>query len=198
MVTIVGLKWGSKAVGGSDSYGYISQAELWLNGRLEIAQPWVEQVPWPNAEYTFSPLGYRPGRARTTITPTYSAGLPIMMALAKRIAGHCAMFWVVPLSGGLLVLATFGIGRKVGGSELVFVAAWLLATSPAFLFMLLAPMSDLPAAAAWTVAFWLSPQERSAPLLPGIATALARADSSKSGTHGMHPRALVHSGMALE
>jgi 4-amino-4-deoxy-L-arabinose transferase-like glycosyltransferase len=153
-IVIVGLTWSSKAAGGSDSYGYISQAELWLNGRLEITQPWVEQVPWPNAEGTFSPLGYRAGRTRTTITPTYSAGLPMMMALAKVVAGHCAIFWIVPLSGGVFVLAIFGIGRRVGGDPAGLVAAWLLATSPSFLYMLLQPMSDIPAAAAWMVAFW--------------------------------------------
>ena len=172
--TIVGLTWSSKAAGGSDSYGYISQAELWLNGRLEIAQPWAEQVPWPNAEHTFSPLGYRPGTAGTTITPTYSAGLPIMMALAKFVAGHCAIFWIVPLCGGVLVLATFGVGRRVGGDGAGIVAAWLLATSPAFLFMLMQPMSDIPAAAAWMVAFWCltSGTIRSA-VAGGFAAALA-------------------------
>ena len=171
---IVGLTWSSRAAGGSDSYGYISQAELWLNGRLEITQPWVEQVPWPNAEHTFSPLGYRPGRARTTITPTYSAGLPIMMALAKFVAGHCAIFWVVPLSGGVLVLATFGIGRRVGGGRAGLVAAWLLATSPSFLFMLMQPMSDIPAAAAWMVAFWcITSGTIGAAVAGGLAAALA-------------------------
>ncbi len=138
---------------------------------MEITQPWVEQVPWPNAEHTFSPLGYRPGRARTTITPTYSAGLPIMMALAKLVAGHCAIFWVVPLSGSVLVLATFGIGRKVGGGRAGLVAAWLLATSPSFLFMLLQPMADIPAAAAWMVAFWCITSAM--PFAGGLAAALA-------------------------
>ena len=173
---IVGLTWSSRAAGGSDSYGYISQAELWLNGRLEITQPWVEQVPWPNAEHTFSPLAYRPRRApyQTTITPTYSPGLPIMMALAKFLAGQCAIFWVVPLSGGVLVLATFGIGRRVGGDGAGLVAAWLLATSPSFLFMLLQPMSDIPAAAAWMIAFWcITSGTTGAAFAGGLAASLA-------------------------
>ena len=173
-IVIVGLTWSSKAAGGSDSYGYISQAELWLNGRLEIAQPWVEQVPWPNAEGTFTPLGYRAGRTRTTITPTYSAGLPMMMALAKFVAGHCAIFWIVPLSGGVLVLATFGMGRKVGGDPAGLVAAWLLATSPSFLYMLMQPMSDIPAAAAWMAAFWcITSGTIAGAIAGGLAAALA-------------------------
>jgi hypothetical protein len=153
-IAVVGLTWGSKAAGGSDSYGYISEADLWLSGRLEVAQPWADQAPWPGAESTFSPLGYHPGKTRTTITPTYSAGLPMIMALAKRTAGQCAIFWVVPLSGAALVLATFAIGRRLGGPQAGLVAAWLIATSPSFLFVLMAPMSDVPAAAAWAITFW--------------------------------------------
>ena len=50
-------------------------------------------------------------------------------------------------------------------------AALIVATSPAMLFMLVAPMSDVPAAAAWAVAvaFLIS----GAPLASGIATAIA-------------------------
>src|SRR5262245_8588748 len=40
---IVGFTQGSTAAGGSDSYGYLSQAELWLNGRVSISQPWVDR-----------------------------------------------------------------------------------------------------------------------------------------------------------
>jgi len=153
-VVALGVVFGAKVAGGSDSYGYVSQAELWLSGHLEIAQTWVEQVPWPGSQETFSPLGYQPGHTPGTITPTYSAGLPMIMALAKRAAGQCAIFWVVPLSGAAMVLATFGIGKRLAGAGTGLAAAWLLATSPPFLFMLMAPMSDLPAAAAWTVSVW--------------------------------------------
>src|SRR6187551_936440 len=58
VVTGVGVIYASTAADGSDSYGYVSEADLWLAGRLEIDQPWVAQVPWPNAKWTFSPLGY--------------------------------------------------------------------------------------------------------------------------------------------
>jgi 4-amino-4-deoxy-L-arabinose transferase-like glycosyltransferase len=78
----------------------------------------------------------------------------MLMALAKLIGGQRAIFWVIPLCGGVFVLATFGIGRRLGGSSNGLIAAWLLATSPPLLFMLMAPMSDVPAAAAWTVTFW--------------------------------------------
>src|SRR5689334_14433780 len=44
---VAGVYYGSFSVGGSDSYGYISQSELWLKGSLRIEQPWVEQFSWP-------------------------------------------------------------------------------------------------------------------------------------------------------
>ena len=108
---VVGVAFGSKVAGGSDSYGYISQADLFLSGRLSISQPWVEAVPWPNLTFSFAPLGYRPGpgkwlvtppvphepRDRWAIVPTYAPGLPFLMASAKLVAGHCAIFWVVPI-----------------------------------------------------------------------------------------------------
>ena len=153
-IVAAGLTLGSKAAGGSDSYGYVSQAELWLSGRLDVPQPWVGLAPWPAADQSFAPLGYHPGTTPATIVPSYSPGLPMLMALAKLIGGQRAIFWVIPLCGGVFVLATFGIGRRLGGSSNGLVAAWLLATSPPLLFMLMAPMSDVPAAAAWTVTFW--------------------------------------------
>ncbi len=153
-IVFVGASLGSKAAGGSDSYGYVSQAELWLSGRLDIPQPWVDLAPWPAADQSFAPLGYHPGTTRGTLIPSYSPGLPLLMALGKLIGGQRAIFWIVPLCGGLFVLATFGIGRRLGRQSTGLIAAWLLATSPPFLFMLMAPMSDIPAAAAWAVTFW--------------------------------------------
>ena len=57
-------------------------------------------VPWPDAKWTFTPLGYRPadhpnGDDEWSIVPTYSPGLPILLAVAKGIGGQCVMFGVV-------------------------------------------------------------------------------------------------------
>jgi hypothetical protein len=168
LVFSIGVVYGSTAGSGSDSYGYVSQADLWIEGRLKIDQPWAAEVPWPNANWTFSPLGYRPIEQAGvwTIVPTYSAGLPLMMAAAKRIGGQEAMFWVVPLFGGALVLATYGIGRRLGSERAGLAGAWLLAMSPAMLWVLVLPMSDVPVAAAWAVAFYFL-------LGPGILNASA-------------------------
>src|SRR5439155_12318257 len=100
--------------GGSDSYGYVSQIDLWLQGHPFVDQPWAAQVPWPDGPGTFTPLGYSLLPSGTTIVPTYTPGLPLLMALIKVVAGYRAMFAVEPLSAAILVLATYGLGRRLG------------------------------------------------------------------------------------
>jgi hypothetical protein len=185
---VFGVRYGSKAAGGSDSYGYISQADLFLSQHLSISQPWVEAVPWPNLTWSFTPLAYRPGpgrwlveppvtheaRDRWAIVPTVAPGLSALMAGAKLIAGHCAIFWVVPICGALLVLATYGLGERMGSPAAGLIAAWLVATSPTTERMVLEPMTDVPTAAAWAVAFWcLFGRSVTAGACAGLAAGLA-------------------------
>ena len=151
-----GVIWNTRVAAGADAYGYVSQADLWRRGNLFIDQRFGADVPWPLARWTFTPLGYRPEPDGFRIVPTYSPGLPMLMAIANTIAGQCAIFWIVPLAGGALTFATYWIGRRIGRPWVGLAAAWLVATSPAMLFMLMAPMSDVPAAAAWTIAVALA------------------------------------------
>jgi Dolichyl-phosphate-mannose-protein mannosyltransferase len=174
IVTGAGLIWNTRVAAGSDAYGYVSQADLWIRGDLHIDQSFGASVPWPLARWTFTPLGYRPEPDGYRIVPQYSPGLPLLMAGFKAIAGQCAMFWVVPICGGVLVLATYAIGRRIGRPVVGMAAAWIVATSPAMLFMLMAPMSDVPAAAAWAVAVaCVLGQTPLAAGAAGIAAALA-------------------------
>ena len=152
LVTLIGLRWNTRVAAGADAYGYVSQVDLWLRGNLHLDQGFAASVPWPNPRWSFTPLGYVPAPASQEIVPQYSAGLPLLMAAARLVFGYCAMFWVVPLCGGALVLATYAIGCRIERPAVGLAAAWLVATSPAMLFMLMAPMSDVPAAAAWTIA----------------------------------------------
>ena len=132
------------------------------------------EAPWPLARWTFTPLGYRPEPDGYRIVPSYAPGLPMLMAAAKAVAGECAKFWIVPLAGGLLVLATYGIGVRIGRPWVGVAAAWLVATSPTMLFMVMAPMSDVPAAAAWAIAVVLALGETPiAAAGAGLAAAIA-------------------------
>jgi hypothetical protein len=171
IVTCAGLIWSTRVAAGADAYGYVSEADLWLRGDLRIDQSFGASVPWPFARWTFTPLGYRPEPDGYRIVPQYAPGLPLLMAAFKAVAGQCALFWVVPLCGGVLVFATYVIGRRIGRPVVGVAAAWIVATSPTVLFMLMAPMSDVPAAAAWaaSVAFALG----NSPMAAGVAAATA-------------------------
>jgi hypothetical protein len=174
ITSVVGCVWSTRVAAGSDAYGYVSQVDLWLRGDLHIDQDFVKAVPWPMARWTFAPLGYRPEPNGFRIVPAYAPGLPWLMAVARTIAGQCAMFWVVPIMGGILVFATYWIGRRLDRPVVGLAAAWIVATSPAMLFMLMPPMSDVPAAAAWAVAVALALSETPRGALgAGAAAAIA-------------------------
>ena len=150
------LTYRTGVASGVDSYGYVSAVDLWRSGNLHISQPFARQLPWPEANAKAAPLGYRPAARSEAdeIVPVYSAGLPIIMAAFKSVAGYKAVFWVVPLFAGLFVLATWGIGRHIGGELVGLGAAALTAFSPVMLFMSLWPMTDVPVAASWALATW--------------------------------------------
>ncbi len=155
-VVVFGLRTGGFVAGGADAYGYVSQADLWARGSLIVRQPFAREMTWPNAAWTVTPLGYRPYRAAphgTDIVPSYSPGVPLLMAAFKLVAGAKAVYWVVPLLGGLAVWAVFVMGRRLSGPLIGASAAVLLASSPSFLFELTAPASDVAATAWWTLAF---------------------------------------------
>ena len=107
----VGITQNSWSAGGPDSYAYVSQADLWLQGKLKVAVPMAGVAPWPNAIATFTPFGYSAVTNENAIAPVTGPGLPMLMAAFKYVGGHAAAFLVVPLSGALLVWAAFLIGR---------------------------------------------------------------------------------------
>ncbi|HUL74720.1 MAG TPA: hypothetical protein VLT86_16535 [Vicinamibacterales bacterium] len=176
-ICVIGITCATTVAGGADSYGYVSEADLWLKGHVKQPQPWAQQAPWPSARWSFAPLGYRPGLTDPdawSLVPVYSPGLPLLMAGAKLVGGQEAMFWIVPMLGGLLVVGAFGIGRRLGAPKAGLIGAFLVATSPAVLFMLVSPMTDVAVAGAWTVAFYfLLGESRASAFAAGLASAVA-------------------------
>lgn len=163
----LGIHYGSFAAAGSDSYGYLSQARLWLGGIPRVEQPFVQDFSWPNREWAFSPLGYRPFSPDGTIVPTYPSGLPMLMAVFS-VFGDSGPFYVVPVLGALMLGLTYVLGRDATGSRTVgALATVLLLGSPVFLTHLLVPMSDIPAAAGWTLVAVMVLRHQ--PLVAGIA-----------------------------
>ncbi len=173
-VCAAGVHWGTFAAGGSDSYCYVHQAEGWASGRLQVAEPLALAAPWPEAPLTFAPAGHIPSpTVRGAAVPMCPAGLSMAMAPFVRAGGLRFAFLVVPLFGALLAAAVYALGSRF--SRAVGIASALLAAcSPAFLFQLMQPMSDVPAAALWVLAAALATSRRPrAPLMAGLATSAA-------------------------
>ncbi len=179
-VFAAGMRWGTFAVGGSDSYCYVHQAEGWASGQLQPIEPLALETPWPDAPLTFAPTGHIPSpTVRGASVPICPAGLSVVMAPFLRAgraegAGEAGwVFLIVPLFGALLVSATYLLGSRF--STCVGVAsAVLAAASPVFLFQLMQPMSDVPAAALWLLATAFATSKRpSAPLAAGLVTSAA-------------------------
>ena len=172
---VVGIRWGTFVASGSDASGYVSQAEMWLRGELMTWAPeWARNASWSDAVWSSAPLGYRPGEPAYSIVPTYSPGLPIVMALFQAIGGRDAVYYVVPCFGAVAVWITYVLGARWAGPWAGLVGALLLFTSPTFLVMLVQPMSDVPAAAVWGVALWsASRASRLSAAGAGAAVALA-------------------------
>ena len=171
----LGMAYGSRAAGGADAFGYVSQAYLWLKGDLRIDHSWARRFDWPHREESVRPLGYRWGEDRGAIVPTYAPGVPLIMAGFDRMFGTCGPYYVTPFFGALLVAGTFLLGRRLSGSALTAsMAALLMATSPAFLFNLMFPMSDIVTAMLWTwVLVLLTWQGGAAAAAAGILAGLA-------------------------
>jgi hypothetical protein len=166
------IRFGIFAAGDSDAYGYVSQASLWAQGQLVAPDPLVEVEPLLGP--AVAPLGYRRARTPGAIVPTYSPGLPLAMALALKAAGPSAVYYVVPMLGGLAVWLTYVLGARVDGPITGMIAAVLFAFSPIFLFQTLQPMSDVPVTAWWLLAWVLALSRfKWAPAGAGLAVSAA-------------------------
>jgi hypothetical protein len=166
-VLVVAIQHGTFVASGADTYGYVSEAELWEKGNLHVAQPLAMVLPWPIPLQTLTPLGYVPGPSRRDVVPAYPPGLPLVMVAFRAVLGPQGQYYVCPVLGALAVWLTFVLGRRVTGrSSIGLAAALILATSPPFLFVLMPPLSDVPATAVWTLAIILA-------LSPSVVAALA-------------------------
>jgi len=168
---VAGIVKGTEVAGGADSYGYVSQAMLWLKGLPLQTDPLAATVPWPRAEWTFSPLGYRPGVDRAVIVPTYPPGLPLAMAVVAGLIGSEAVYILVPALGAAAVWLTYRLGRCIADAASGAAAAILLASSPVFLYQIVQPMSDVPVTAWWLLALWGAADGR--PFAAGVGAAAA-------------------------
>jgi oligosaccharyl transferase STT3 subunit len=148
------VRFGIFTAAGADGYGYVSQASLWAQGRLVVPDPLadVERV----LGRAVAPVGFRLAPTPGAIVPVYPAGLPMAMAIPLKIAGPPAVYYVVPILGGIAVWLTYVLGTRVDSPLTGLIAAILIGFSPLFMFHTLVPMSDVPVTTWWLLAWVLA------------------------------------------
>ena len=151
-----GVVRGTWAVGGSDSSCYALMAQAMASGDLQPSSALAVEAPWPDASRTLAPGGFIPSPVRPdAASPICAPGMSVLMAPLAAAFGGDAIFWLVPLSGAVLVMAAFLIARRLAGGMAGAVAAVLTATSPIVLYQVVQPMNDVLTAALWIAAFAL-------------------------------------------
>jgi hypothetical protein len=168
-----GLSWGTFVAGGSDSYCYLNQAELFARGEVRDFEPLATDPTWPGTVWSFVPAGHMPSKDRRGVfAPICPPGYPLMLAATRVVFGRTAMFWVTPLLGGLAVYLAFLLGRRAAGPSAGLLSALLTASSPTFLAQLVQPMNDVPAAAVWCAALVTAASQRRGDITRALVTGL--------------------------
>jgi hypothetical protein len=159
---------------GTDTGAYIGQAESWAKAELFSPVSFLLWAPWSVDAIAESPLGYRPGPIRGTVTGVYPLGFPVLLAVSLKIGGALAPYVVTPLCLGLLVWCTYLLGAQLSTKWAGVAASLLVAVTPVTLSQTLMPMSDVPAAAFWMLSLILGFRPgHGAPTAAGLSTALA-------------------------
>jgi len=153
MALLVGVNWGTFAAGGSDSYCYLNQAELFGRGMVRDSEPMSVEPGWTGSPDAFVPVGHNPSPdVPGSFVPMCPAGYPLLLAATRLTLGRDAMYWVTPVFGALAVWFAFVLGRSLGSPAGGILAAALTLTSPIFLYQVVQPMNDVVAAALWAAA----------------------------------------------
>jgi hypothetical protein len=178
LALVAGVNWGTFAAGGSDSYCYLNQAELFARGAVRDSEPLATDAAWPGSADAFVPVGHNPSPAVAgSFVPMCPAGYPLVLAATRLIAGRNAMFWVTPLFGCVCVWFAFVLGRRAGGAAAGILAALLTLTSPIFLYQVVQPMNDVVAASLWAAALasatWRDASDRTRMTLSGVIAGAA-------------------------
>jgi hypothetical protein len=144
----------SRAVGGSDSSGYLNAARLLGSGHVTEPIRGLERLGLPqDFARVFVPLGYTPLERAGQMAPSYPPGLPFHMALAAKLGGWAtAPFLVSPIAGLACLVLMYFLGRELRlPPAFALAGSLLLAFAPTFVFLALQPMSDV-LATAWALA----------------------------------------------
>jgi hypothetical protein len=164
----------SRAVGGSDSSGYLNTAKLLAAGETSRPIPIPPEIHTDNAR-AFLPLGFLPRVGGRTMVPFYPIGFPAHLVAAAWIGGwRAAPFYVTPLAALATVMMTYVLARRFTEPLTAAFATLCLACCPILLFMSLQAMSDIVATAWCTAAVLAATSDRRlANVFAGVAIGVA-------------------------
>jgi hypothetical protein len=158
--------------GGLDSAGYLGAADLLARGSLTEAARLAPILPFLPST-AFAPLGWVAAAQPAHIAPEFPLGLPMLMAVAARVGGPMAPFWVSPVLAAASIVVVGLAARSLWDSSTALLAASLVAASPVFVNMAIQPMSDIAATFWMTSAAAAACAGRPRPLLWGFAGGMA-------------------------
>ncbi len=143
-------------IGGADSWGYVSAAELIRRGHLVEPAPIANWLSASNRLAIASPLGWAPAPDGSGIVPTYPLGLPAVMALFSSIGGSHAVFFVAPAAALLTLLLVYRLAREWYDARTSLFAAAITSWNPVFIAYAKQPMSDVLATMWIVLGLWMS------------------------------------------
>lgn len=162
------------ACGGLDSAGYVAFSELISQGHVSRPLPDVAWLAVDRPADVVAPLGFVPSLDGQTLLPEFPPGLPMLLAVARLMAGPGAVFWVPWLCDIALVIVIFLMARVRYGTLTAGLAAGLMAAHPVASAYAMQAMSDVPATLATVVAVYaMTGRREPQPVLGGLAASLA-------------------------
>ena len=153
-VGVVAIRYGTWAVGGSDSACYGLMAKTLASGKLQPSSPLALHAPWSNAAATFAPAGFIASpNHKDAASPMCAPGFSLLLVPFVLLDGPDGVFWGTPLAGMLLVWFAFVLARRLAGGGAGdwagALAAVVVATSPIVLYQAVQPMNDVMTAMLW-------------------------------------------------
>ncbi|MEZ5277833.1 MAG: glycosyltransferase family 39 protein [Opitutaceae bacterium] len=136
----------SPVAGGADSSGYMNNARLLLQGRLQGDLRPIPEVPENAVPLNgFAPLGFRADPDSLNLVPTYPIGFPLLLAPFQAVfASRGGTLAVLVLLGLAAPLLTWKLARRTGlPAEWAAFCAICLTTSAVFQMHAYLPMTDV-------------------------------------------------------
>ncbi|HUE86065.1 MAG TPA: hypothetical protein VMO26_08305 [Vicinamibacterales bacterium] len=165
---VVGLtiRYNTFAPWATDSGAYVAAGHQWATGELFFPAEFTFGSPWGAEPLVEAPYGYVQGPTKGTLTGGYPLGYPLLIAAAIKLGGPLAAYAVAPVMAGVLAWCAFLLGSYLSTPMAGTLAALMIAATPVTFHHVVFPMSDVPAAAFWALAWVMS-------LRPGMGAATA-------------------------